>query len=77
MFISMNKDPGIVRRDGWNTFVVRAVKDRLRVWLNGRLVSDVHEDSSPRGRIGFQVHPGSEFARMAIRIADIRLREEK
>ncbi len=74
MFLSMNTDPSIVRRDGWNTFLVRAVKDHIQVFLNGRKVSDARDASSSRGRIGFQVHAGADFGKMAIRIADIRVR---
>ncbi|MCL5096626.1 MAG: DUF1080 domain-containing protein [Candidatus Omnitrophica bacterium] len=74
MFIAMNKDESIVRRNGWNTFFVRAQNNHLLLFLNGHQVADVQDSSSARGKIGIQVHPGAEFANMAIRIADIRIR---
>ncbi|MBN1441780.1 MAG: DUF1080 domain-containing protein [Planctomycetes bacterium] len=74
MFIAMNEDPEIVRREGWNTFVIRAQGERIQVHLNGRKVADVKDDSSARGRFGLQVHAGADFAKMAIRLADLRIR---
>ena len=74
MFIARNEDPSIISRDGWNVFVIRAQKDHLVVHLNGRKVADVREGSSPRGKLGFQVHAGADFAKMAIRVADMRWR---
>lgn len=75
MFVALNEDPSIVRRNGWNTFLVRAEGQRLVVHLNGRRVADVRDDLSMRGRIGFQVHAGAPFAKMAIRVADVRVRK--
>jgi hypothetical protein len=76
-FLAVNADPSIVSRDGWNTFNVRARKDRLSVRLNGRLVADVRDAGPSRGRIGFQVHAGAEFRKMAIRIARAEIRPAK
>lgn len=75
MFISMNPDPSIIRRDGWNVFTIRARRDSIQVFLNGRQVSDVREGTTPRGRIGFQVHAGKEFEGMEIRIAEVRIKK--
>jgi hypothetical protein len=74
MFIAMNTDASIVRRDGWNVFLIRAQKDHLVVLLNGRKVADVRDATSDRGKLGFQVHAGADFAQMALRVADIRAR---
>lgn len=74
MFIATNEDPSIVHRDGWNTFLIRARGDHLVLHLNGRKVADIRDDSSARGKFGIQVHAGDQFADMAIRIADIRVR---
>ena len=52
MFIAMNPDSSIVCREGWNVFRVRARKDRLEVFLNGRRAAGVRDGSSARGRIG-------------------------
>lgn len=75
MFLSLNEDPRIVDREGWNTFLVRAEGDRITVRLNGRKVAGVRDGGSRRGRIGFQVHGGEAFEGMAIRIAEARVRE--
>ena len=48
--------------------------DHLQIYLNGRKVADIRDDSFPRGKFGLQVHAGEAFARMAIRIADMRVR---
>lgn len=75
MFIARNEDATIVSRDGWNLLRVRAVGDHIRIWLNGRQVADVRDGTSARGRFGLQVHAGAEFERMAIRLADLRVRK--
>jgi hypothetical protein len=74
MFIAMNENPALVRRDSWNTFIVRAQKDHIVILLNGHKVADLRDGSSERGKFGIQVHAGAEFAKMAIRIADISVR---
>lgn len=73
MFIAMNTDPSLVNRNGWNSFRIRAVGDHLQLWLNGRKVGDVHDDSSDHGRIGIQVHPGEQFGPMKVMVKDIRM----
>ena len=74
MFIAINPDPALVRRDDWNTLLIRVRGDRHRVWLNGTKVADVRDDTSDHGRIGFQVHAGDEFAKMRILIKQVSLR---
>lgn len=74
MFLSINKNPELEKKDGWNTMEIHAQGDHLRVKLNGVVVGDVHEDSFASGRIGFQVHPGDVFKDMQITVRDIRLR---
>lgn len=73
MFLAMNKDKGLVDRDGWNTIEVRAEGDHIQIWLNDREVADVHDTTSDSGRIGFQVHPGAEFGPMKIVVRSILL----
>lgn len=75
MFIAMNEDPGIVNKEGWNTFAIRCEGKRARVWLNGHLTADVEEDSSLSGRIGFQIHAGDEFKDMAIHVRNAEILE--
>lgn len=74
MFLSMNEDPKIVKREDWNTMVIRAEGDHLVITLNGVVVGDVHEDSFARGRIGFQIHPGDQFKDMEIAVRKIAIR---
>jgi hypothetical protein len=75
MFIAMNKDKTLVDRDGWNTMKVRAVGDHLQIWLNGRQVADVHDDTTDSGKIGFQVHPGEQFGPMKIIVREMLLKQ--
>ena len=74
MFLARNLDPKLERRDDWNTLVVRVEGDHHQVTLNGTKVADVHDATSDHGRIGFQIHPGKEFAGMQITIKQARLR---
>lgn len=73
MFLAMNTDKTLVNREGWNTLKVRAEGDHLQMWLNGRQVADVTDDTSASGKIGFQVHPGDEFGPMKIIVRQVLL----
>ena len=75
MFIAMNTDKSLVNRDGWNTMKVRAEGDHLQVWLNGRQVADVRDNTTDSGKIGFQVHPGAEFGPMKIIVKEILIKQ--
>ena len=75
MFLSMNEDKALVNREGWNTMKVRAEGDHLQVWLNGTKVGDVRDGSTDSGKIGFQVHPGTEFGPMKIVIKELKIKE--
>lgn len=74
MFIARNTDPKLEKHDGWNTLAIRAEGDHQQITLNGKLVADVHDDTSDHGRIGFQVHPGKEFAKMQIIVKSARIK---
>ncbi|MCA9266538.1 MAG: DUF1080 domain-containing protein [Planctomycetales bacterium] len=74
MFIAINKDPELVHRDSWNTLRIRADGNHHVVWLNGTEVANVRDDTSARGRIGFQIHAGDEFAKMQIAVKKVELR---
>ncbi|MBI5094755.1 MAG: DUF1080 domain-containing protein [Candidatus Hydrogenedentes bacterium] len=74
MFLAVNKDPKLEKRDGWNTMKVNAKGDHLIVTLNDVVTGDVHEASYPKGKIGFQVHPGEEFKSMKITVKEIRIK---
>jgi len=75
LFLAINKDKTLVSRDGWNTIKIRAEGDHLQVWLNDKQVADVHDTTTDSGRIGFQVHPGAEFAPMKIIVREVRLKK--
>jgi len=74
MFLSMNTDRTLVDREGWNTMSVRAEGDHIQIWLNGRQVADVRDDTSDSGRIGFQVHAGKQLAPMKIIVREVLLK---
>ncbi len=60
-------------KDGeWNEYVVWAVGGSVRIWINGEIVCDYHNDDklSRRGLIAFQVHSGGP---MEVRFKDIKL----
>ena len=46
----------LFRDNKWNKFRVRAVGTRIQTWINGRLVSDLEDHQSLRGRFGIQHH---------------------
>jgi hypothetical protein len=50
------KNRGLFRDDKWNEFRVRAVGSQIQTWINGRLISDLEDDRSLRGRFGIQHH---------------------
>lgn len=77
MFLAMNKDKSLEKKDDWNTLVIRAQGDHLVVTLNGVITGDVHENSFAKGKIGFQVHPGDEFKDMKITVREMKIRELK
>lgn len=75
LFLAINDDPSLVDREGWNTIKVRAEGQHVQIWLNGRLVGDVQDDTTATGKIGFQVHPGDEFGPMKIVVKEMFLKE--
>jgi len=75
MFLAINDDPKLIDREGWNTIKVQAEGDHVQIWLNGRQVADVHDDTTTSGKIGFQVHPGDEFGPMKIVVKEMLIKE--
>ncbi|MDP7017627.1 MAG: ThuA domain-containing protein [Pirellulaceae bacterium] len=77
-----NRDHPIVRGlddfeihdETWNTLVIRAVENRHIIFLNGKKLVDVRDDTSRHGRIGFQVHAGDQFAKMRVLVKEVTLR---
>lgn len=77
MFLAMNTDKSLVKKDDWNTMLIRAKGDNLVIKLNGKETANVHDDSFATGRIGFQIHPGDEFKDMKVWIKEVALRTPK
>jgi len=73
LFIAVNDNKDLVNREGWNTIRIRAQGDHLQVWLNGRQVGDAHDQTSDRGKIGFQIHAGDQFPNMKITVREVIL----
>ena len=75
LFLAANTDKTIENHTGWNTMKIRAQGDHLQIWLNGHQTADVHDTRSDSGKIGFQVHPGAEFASMKIVVREVLVKE--
>ena len=75
MFLAINDDEELIDKKGWNTMVIRAEGDRHRIRLNGTQVADIRDGVTKSGRIGFQVHAGSQFADMRIVVKEVRIRK--
>jgi len=74
MFLAMNEDPKLVKKEGWNTFIIYTYGDHVVIFLNDRKVADVHDTTTDSGKIGFQVHAGKEFEKMKITVRNIAIR---
>jgi hypothetical protein len=77
MFLAVNADPKLEKKDDWNTIKVRCEGDHLVITLNDKVTADVRDNSFAKGRIGFQIHPGNEFKDMKITVRKAALREVK
>jgi len=75
MFLAVNLDKALENRDGWNTIKIRAERDHLQIWFNGKQVADVYDTTSDSGKLGFQVHPGAEFGPMKIVVREVLVKE--
>ena len=75
MFLAVNLDKSLENREGWNTIKIRAERDHLQIWLNGKQVADVYEPTVDSGKFGFQVHPGAEFGPMQIIVREFLVKE--
>ncbi len=77
MFLATNTVEALEHRDDWNEGRVRAVGDRIQMWLNGMKVADVRDSTHASGRVGVQVHGGDRFKGMRIEIRSMTLRPIK
>jgi len=75
LFLAVNLNKALENRDGWNTIKIRAERDHLQIWLNGQQTADVYDTTTDSGKLGFQVHPGAEFAPMKIIVREVRVKE--
>lgn len=67
----------VLRKDGWNDYVIRADGPRVTTWINGVLGVDYHEPdlSIPNydwGKLGIQVHGGGKAV---VQVKDIEIEE--
>jgi putative membrane-bound dehydrogenase-like protein len=66
---------GLLRRDGWNTYRIRAAGPHIEIWINGRRVTvlDDHQigHAEYKGLLAFQLHSGAGPAKVQFR--NIRL----
>ena len=74
LFLARNLNKELEKKDDWNKLRVVAVGNRIRVFLNKKMVANFTNDRVDRGKIGFQVHRGDEFKNMAIMVKEARLR---
>lgn len=74
MFLGANLDPSLEKRDDWNTMKIRCEGEHMVITLNGKVTVDVKDNAIPKGRIGFQIHPGDEFKDMQFSARKIQLR---
>ena len=74
MFLAINEDKTLVNREGWNTIKIQAEGEHVQIWLNGRQVANVRDNTTDTGKIGFQVHPGDEFGPMKIVVNEMLIK---
>lgn len=73
LFLGTNTDPNLEKKTDWNTMKIRAEGDHMVITLNGKVTVDVHDAAYAKGRIGFQIHPGDEFAKMRLAVRKMEL----
>jgi putative membrane-bound dehydrogenase-like protein len=60
-----------VKPDEWNDYVVEAVGNRVRIWINGNLCTDYEDEKlARRGVVGLQLHSGGPIE---VRFKDVKL----
>jgi len=65
--------PLLARDEAWFAFRIRAVGNHLQTWVNGRRVTDIHDDAFDHGFVGLQSFgPGTRlmFSDLLIRPAE-------
>ncbi len=74
MFLTVNLDEALEKKEDWNEAVIRAEGNRLRIWLNGLLVGDCQDSSFRKGALGIQVHPGNEYKGRKVTVKKVEVR---
>jgi hypothetical protein len=74
MFLTVNLNEALEKRDDWNEVRVRAQGNELKLWLNGVKVGECQESTFRTGAFGIQVHPGEEFKGMKVIIKKVEVR---
>ena len=60
----------------WNQLRIEGQGDRIRTWVNGELRADLHDDMTPSGFIGLQVHGvGERKEPLSVSWRNIRIKE--
>lgn len=65
----------VLKKDGWNNYVIRAEGDRVQLWVNGLQTADYRETDAAIDRSGLlalQIHSGPP---MEVRFRNLRIRE--
>ncbi|RMG38382.1 MAG: DUF1080 domain-containing protein [Planctomycetota bacterium] len=66
----------LFRPGAWNHVRVECRGDHIRTWLNGELRADFHDDLTPEGFVGLQVHGvGGRKDPLRVRWRNLRIKE--
>ena len=71
-------DPGrraAFKNGEWNHYRVICLGTTIRTWVNGVAIADIHDDWSPTGFLGLQVHGVSGDPKYRVAWRNLRLRE--
>ncbi len=74
-FKSKVLDEKHLKKNDWNTAVIRCVGDHIMAALNGHKVADFNDKSFAKGAIGLQTHAGDDYKNMKIMARRVRLRK--
>jgi hypothetical protein len=74
-FLAKNADSRSVKKQGWNGLRIRVTGDSIVIFVNGKQVVSTRDSKFLKpGSIGIEVHPGSPFQGMEIRVRHVRLK---
>jgi hypothetical protein len=62
----------------WNHLRIECKGDDIKTWINGAAAAELHDDATPTGFIGLQVHAvGKKTEPLEVRFRDIKIKELK